>query len=96
MQPATSVEDCEHTDDCKETGECGYSVNRSKARAEAVLHPRCVLVNGLWVDVESYLARRSPLRFVSKPTVTHDVKKQLKMATCSARSMPRDAGHGAR
>lgn len=60
----------------------GPGMRWGKARAEAVLHLRCVLLNGLWVDFESYLARRDSLRLVSKPvpTVTHDAKKQVKMA----------------
>jgi hypothetical protein len=60
----------------------GPGMRWGKARAEAVLHLRCVLLNGLWVDFESYLARRGSLRLVSKPvpTVTHDAKTQVKMA----------------
>lgn len=60
----------------------GPGMRWGKARAEAVLHLRCVLLNGLWADFESYLARRDRLRLVSKPvpTVTHDAKPQVKMA----------------
>lgn len=60
----------------------GPGMRWGKARAEAVLQLRCVLLNGLWTDFESYLARRDPLRLASKPvpTVTHDAKKQLKKA----------------
>lgn len=60
----------------------GPGMRWGKARAEAVLQLRCVLLNGLWADFESYLARRDSLRLVSKPvpTVTHDAKKQVKMA----------------
>lgn len=60
----------------------GPGMRWGKARAEAVLHLRCVLLNGLWADFESYLARRASLRLVAKPvpTVTHDAKKQVKMA----------------
>jgi hypothetical protein len=60
----------------------GPGMRWGKARAEAVLHLRCVLLNGLWTDFESYLARRPSLRLASKPvpTVTHDAKKQLKRA----------------
>jgi len=60
----------------------GPGMRWGKARAEAVLQLRCVLLNGLWTDFESYLARRDSLRLVSKPvpTVTHDAKKQVKMA----------------
>lgn len=60
----------------------GPGMRWGKARAEAVLHLRCVLLNGLWTDFESYLARRPSFRLASKPapTVTHDAKKQLKRA----------------
>ena len=60
----------------------GPGMRWGKARAEAVLHLRCVLLNGLWADFESYLARRESLRLVSKPvpTVTHDAKQQVKKA----------------
>lgn len=60
----------------------GPGMRWGKARAEAVLHLRCVLLNGLWVDFESYLAGRDSLRLVSKPvpTVTHDAKQQVKRA----------------
>jgi hypothetical protein len=59
----------------------GPGMRWGKARAEAILLLRCVLLNGLWADFESYLARRDSLRLVSKPvpTVTHDAKTQLKM-----------------
>jgi hypothetical protein len=61
----------------------GPGMRWGKARAEAVLQLRCILLNGLWTDFESYLAhRRGSLRLASKPvpTVTHDAKKQLKHA----------------
>jgi hypothetical protein len=60
----------------------GPGMRWGKARAEAVLHLRCVLLNGLWSDFESYLARRDSLRLASKPvpTVTHDANTQLKNA----------------
>jgi len=60
----------------------GPGMRWGKARAEAVLQLRCVLLNGLWTGFESYLARRDSLRLASKPvpTVTHDAKKQLKKA----------------
>ena len=59
----------------------GPGMRWGKARAEAILHLRCVLLNGLWADFESYLARRGSLRLVSNPvpTVTHDAKP-VKMA----------------
>jgi hypothetical protein len=60
----------------------GPGMRWGKARAESVLHLRCVLLNGLWADFESYLARRDSLRLASQPvpTVTHDAKKQVKLA----------------
>ena len=60
----------------------GPGMRWGKARAEAVLQLRCVLLNGLWGDFESYLARRRALRLASQPvpTVTHDAKTQLKEA----------------
>jgi hypothetical protein len=60
----------------------GPGMRWGKARAEAVLHLRCVLLNGLWTDFESYLAHRHSLRLVSNPvpTVTHDAKQQVKKA----------------
>lgn len=60
----------------------GPGMRWGKVRAEAILHLRCVLLNGLWGEFESYLARRDSLRLVSQPipTVTHDAKPQVKMA----------------
>lgn len=60
----------------------GPGMRWGKARAEAVLQLRCVLLNGQWADFESYLARNHSLRLVSQPvpTVTHDANKQLKKA----------------
>jgi hypothetical protein len=60
----------------------GPGMRWGKGRAEAILHLRCVVLNGLWAEFESYLARRSSLRLVPKPapTETHDAKKQLKKA----------------
>ncbi len=60
----------------------GPGMRWGKARAEAVLHLRCILLNGLWADFESYLAGRSSLRLASKPlpTVTHDAKQQVQKA----------------
>jgi len=57
----------------------GPGMRWGKARAEAVLHLRCVLLNGLWPDFESYLARCESLRLVPRPvpTVTHDAKQQV-------------------
>lgn len=60
----------------------GPGMRWGKARAEAVLQLRCILLNGLWADFESYLARRDSLPLASQPvpTVTHDARKQLKKA----------------
>lgn len=60
----------------------GPGMRWGKARAEAVLQLRCVLLNGLWADFEAHLARRGSLRLASKPvpTVTHDAKPQVKEA----------------
>lgn len=60
----------------------GPGMRWGKARAEAVLQLRCVLLNGMWTEFESYLARRDSLRLASQPvpTVTHDAKPQLKKA----------------
>ena len=59
----------------------GPGMRWGKARAEAVLHLRCVLLNGLRSEFEAYLARRS-LRLGAQPvpTVTHDAKTQVKKA----------------
>lgn len=56
----------------------GSGMRWGKTRAESVLHLRCILLNGLWRDFESYLARQDSLRLVPQPvpTVTHDAKKQ--------------------
>ena len=60
----------------------GPGMRWGKARAEAVLLLRCVLLNGLWTAFESYLAQRDSLRLASQPvpTLTHDAKRQVKMA----------------
>jgi len=60
----------------------GPGMRWGKARAEAVLHLRCVLLNGLWADFELYLAGHPSLRLASKPlpTVTHDAKQQVQKA----------------
>lgn len=51
----------------------------SKGRAEAVLHLRCILLNGLWAPFEEYLMRKEDFRLAAQPipTETHDavVKK---------------------
>lgn len=56
----------------------GPGMRWGKARAEAVLHLRCVVLNGLWNDFETYLASREGLCLAAQPiaTVTHDAVKQ--------------------
>ena len=58
----------------------GPGMRWGKGRAEAILHLRCVLLNGLWADFEAYLVRRGSLRLVPKPVPaeTHDAKKNRK------------------
>lgn len=60
----------------------GPGMRWGKARAESVLLLRCVLLNGLWADFESYLASLESFRLIPKPvpTVTHDAKPQMKKA----------------
>jgi len=60
----------------------GPGMRWGKARAEAVLQLRCVLLNGLWTEFESFLASRNSLRLAPQPvpTVTHDAKSRLEMA----------------
>ena len=51
----------------------GPGMRWSRDRAEAVLHLRCVLINGMWGDFERYLAlRRLKLAPQPVPTRTHD------------------------
>jgi hypothetical protein len=60
----------------------GPGMRWGKGRAEAVLHLRCVVLNGLWTDFEAYLARRASLRLAAQPapTVPHDAKPQMRKA----------------
>jgi len=60
----------------------GPGMRWGKGRAEAVLHLRCVVLNGLWTHFESYLARRASLRLAAQPvpTVPHDAKPQMRKA----------------
>ena len=60
----------------------GPGMRWGKARAEAILQLRCIVLNGQWKDFESYLARRESLPLAAQPvpTVTHDAKSQLKKA----------------
>lgn len=54
----------------------GPGMRWGKARAEAVLLLRCVVLNGLWPEFEAYLARQGDFRLAAQPvpTVTHDAK----------------------
>lgn len=55
----------------------GPGMRWSRDRAEAVLHLRCVLINGMWSDFERYLAlRRLKLAPQPVPTRTHDAVPQ--------------------
>jgi hypothetical protein len=51
----------------------GPGMRWGRERAEAVLHLRCVLINGMWADFERYLAQ-CKLRLASQPVpaTTHD------------------------
>jgi hypothetical protein len=61
---------------------CPYWISTlrwGRDRAEAVLHLRCVLINGMWDDFETHLATLHDfkLRNQPRPTRTHDaVMKQ--------------------
>lgn len=56
----------------------GPGMRWGKARAEAVLHLRCVVLNGLWNDFEAYLARREGFRLAAQPApaIPHDAVKK--------------------
>jgi len=56
----------------------GPGMRWGRDRAEAVLHLRCVLVNGLWHDFEAHVLARSRLRLLAQPipTRTHDAIKK--------------------
>jgi hypothetical protein len=56
----------------------GPGMRWGRDRMEAVLHLRCVLINGMWDDFERYVARRAKLRLLSQPipTRTHDAIKK--------------------
>jgi hypothetical protein len=57
----------------------GPGMRWSRDRSEAILHLRCVLINGLWEDFASYLTARADFRLRPQPvpTRTHDaVMKQ--------------------
>lgn len=52
----------------------GPGMRWGRDRAEAILHLRCVLINGLWKDFTRYLAASTSFRLRAKPlpTRTHD------------------------
>ena len=54
----------------------GPGMRWSRDRAEAVLHLRCVLINGHWKAFEAFLASRPDFRLRAQPvpTRTHDAK----------------------
>jgi hypothetical protein len=54
----------------------GPGMRWGRDRAEAVLHLRCVLINGLWPNFERFLASRPAFRMRVQPvpTRTHDAK----------------------
>jgi hypothetical protein len=56
----------------------GSGMRWGRDRAEAVLHLRCVLINGLWSDFERRLTTRSRLRLLARPipTRTHDAVRK--------------------
>ena len=57
----------------------GPGMRWGRDRAEAVLHLRCVLINGLWDDFSHYLTEQADFRLRAQPvpTRTHDaVAKQ--------------------
>ena len=60
----------------------GPGMRWGRDRAEAVLHLRCVLINGEWSAFESFLASRPTFRLRPQPvpTRTHDAKPVIKKA----------------
>jgi hypothetical protein len=54
----------------------GPGMRWSRDRAEAVLHLRCIMINGQWRAFESFLARQTRFRLAGQPvpTRTHDAK----------------------
>lgn len=54
----------------------GPGMRWGRDRAEAVLHLRCVLINGQWSSFEAFLASRSTFRLRAQPVParTHDAK----------------------
>jgi hypothetical protein len=60
----------------------GPGMRWGRDRAEAVLHLRCVLINGAWSAFESFLASRPAFRLRAQPvpTRTHDAKPAMRKA----------------
>ena len=60
----------------------GPGMRWGRDRAEAILHLRCVLLNGQWDAFENFLANRSGFRLRAQPvpTRTHDAKPATKKA----------------
>lgn len=60
----------------------GPGMRWGRDRAEAVLHLRCVLINGEWSAFESFLASRPAFRLRAQPvpTRTHDANPVMKKA----------------
>lgn len=60
----------------------GPGMRWGRDRAEAVLHLRCVLINGAWSAFESFLASRPAFRLRAQPvpTRTHDAKPVIQKA----------------
>jgi len=60
----------------------GPGMRWGKGRAEAILHLRSILLNGLWADFEAYLACCRSLRLVPQPSPaeTHDANKHRQAA----------------
>jgi hypothetical protein len=56
----------------------GPGMRWSRDRSEAVLHLRCILINGQWQEFESFLTRQTRFRLAAQPvpTRTHDAKPQ--------------------
>lgn len=60
----------------------GPGMRWGRDRAEAVLHLRCVLINGQWPAFEAFLASRPAFRLRAQPvpTRTHDAKPAIRKA----------------
>lgn len=56
----------------------GPGMRWSRGRSEAVLHLRCILLNGQWDEFAAHLAQRGPLQLAATPTPTrsHDAQKR--------------------